>query len=252
MAVVRTVEGVQLLTKNQIDKLGDQLRKGLIDAEALGKLEAVRAEYSGAYLQVEHTLTEVLGYKVTGRPSKSTVSIIEKLKRESARLSQIQDIAGCRVVAENVRVQDDICHATSVMLGNVTVIDRRLKPTNGYRAVHLIARHDGWPVEIQVRTQMQHAWAEISEKISDAYGQGIKYGQGAEWAVEFLAELSDLTAQIEAVDTKLVDFKRDKTALPREAARRKKSARKTIEAIRLERRLLFYRIRAHFGKLSDK
>jgi putative GTP pyrophosphokinase len=241
-----------LLSKNQIDKLGDQLREGRIDAEVLRKLEAVRAEYAGAYLRVEHILTEVLGYKVTGRPSKSTVAVIEKLKRESARLSQIQDIAGCRIVAENVRVQDDICHAATVMLGDVSTIDRRLKPTNGYRAVHLIARYDGRPVEIQVRTQLQHAWAEISEKISDAYGQGIKYGQGESWAVEFLDELSSLTARMEAVDTKLVDFKRRSEFLADEAARKKKAPRKIVEELKLDRRLLLYRIREHFRKLRDK
>lgn len=241
-----------VLSKHQIDKLGDQLREGRIDAQAIRNLDSVRAQYVDAYIRVEHILGGMLGYRLTGRPSKSTVAIIEKLRRESTRLSQIQDIAGCRIIADNIRVQDEICHAATVMLGDITVIDRRLKPTNGYRAVHLVARYKGWPVEIQVRTQLQHAWAEISEKISDAFGQGIKYGSGETWAVDFLAKLSALTEEMEGIDTKLADFKRDTKTLAHEAEKRRKSARKVFEETRLARRLVFYKIRDHFNSISNR
>jgi GTP pyrophosphokinase len=38
---------------------------------------------------------------------------------------------------------------------NVTVIDRRQTPSFGYRAVHLIVRVSGRPVEVQIRTLIQ-------------------------------------------------------------------------------------------------
>lgn len=241
-----------MLTKNQIDRLGYQLRDGQIDSDVVRKLEAVRGEYFGAYIHVEDVLTNKLSYRVTGRPAKSTLAIVEKLRRESSRLSQVQDIAGCRIVAENVRVQDQICETIVVMLGDVTTVDRRLKPTNGYRAVHLVARHKGWPVEIQVRTQFQHAWAEISEKISDAYGQEIKYGQGEQWALDFLSQLSLLSERLEAADTRIVDFNRDRSVLMRESERRGKSPRKILKKAGLQRRLAFYRIREHFDALKGR
>jgi ppGpp synthetase/RelA/SpoT-type nucleotidyltranferase len=34
------------------------------------------------------------------------------------------------------------------------VIDRRINPSHGYRAVHIIAKVSGMPIEIQVRTSL--------------------------------------------------------------------------------------------------
>jgi ppGpp synthetase/RelA/SpoT-type nucleotidyltranferase len=33
-------------------------------------------------------------------------------------------------------------------------------------------------VEVQVRTQLQHLWGEISEKLADKFGVALKYGGG--------------------------------------------------------------------------
>jgi ppGpp synthetase/RelA/SpoT-type nucleotidyltranferase len=52
------------------------------------------------------------------------------------------------------------------------VFDRRKHPSHGYRAVHRVVRADALSVEIQVRTRLQHLWAEFSEKTSDALGSG--------------------------------------------------------------------------------
>src|SRR6185312_32792 len=35
-------------------------------------------------------------------------------------------------------------------------------------------------VEIQVRTQLQHQWAELYEKLADKIGRGIRYGEAPE------------------------------------------------------------------------
>lgn len=55
------------------------------------------------------------------------------------------------------------------------VVDRRLAPTQGYRAVHVVVCVDQLPVEVQVRTAWQHQWAESFEKIADRLGRGIRY-----------------------------------------------------------------------------
>lgn len=185
------------MTNNQIDKLGLDLRKGLIDADRLRRLELFRSEFAPAYGFVEGLLVHTLRLRITGRPSKSTVAIVEKLKRETIRLSQIQDIAGCRVLVPNIFVQNSLVRDLNLLLDLPEIDDKRENPTNGYRAVHVIAKHAGRPVEIQVRTFTQHAWAEMSEKLADALGQSIKYGRGVPWAVEFLSELSRLTKKLE-------------------------------------------------------
>lgn len=186
-----------MLSNNQIDKLGHDLRSGQINVEHLKRLELFRSEFAEAYNFVEELLVHKMKLRITGRPSKSTVAIVEKLKRETVRLSQIQDIAGCRVLVQDLGMQDSLLQTLELMLGQPDIDDKRELPTNGYRAVHVIVRHKGRPVEIQVRTAMQHAWAEISEKLADTFGQSIKYGSGDGRTIEFLASLSKLTAELE-------------------------------------------------------
>src|SRR3954451_14764163 len=86
------------LTKSQIDKLGQKLRTQTFQEIELTVLDEYRRSFGSADDRVIEKVQAVLGVPITGRPAKSTASIIEKLNRESIRLSQIQDIAGCRVV----------------------------------------------------------------------------------------------------------------------------------------------------------
>ena len=159
------------LSKTQVDKLGDRLRKGDITEADLRLLDDYRRSFSEAYEFVVRAIRNDLGLEPTGRPAKSTTSIIEKLLRESIRLSQVQDIAGCRLVEQNGTVT-----LLQKLFQGVTVVDRRKNPSHGYRAVHLIVRHEGKLVEIQVRTSLQHLWAELCEKEADVFDPLIKYG----------------------------------------------------------------------------
>jgi hypothetical protein len=53
-------------------------------------------------------------------------------------------------------------------------------------------------VEVQVRTVLQHLWAEVSEKLSDVIEKEIKYGGGPIEIAKPLAELSDKVEKIES------------------------------------------------------
>jgi len=55
----------------------------------------------------------------------------------------------------------------------------------------------------QVRTSLQHGWAELSEKMSDAFGLDVKYGGGPQEAREVLIQCSDLIAATEITETQL-------------------------------------------------
>ena len=96
------------LSKTQIDKLGDRLRKGDISEADLRMVDDYRRSFSEAYEFVFGAIRSELGLEPTGRPAKSTSSITEKLLRESIRLSQIQDIAGCRLVVPGIEEQDEL------------------------------------------------------------------------------------------------------------------------------------------------
>ena len=89
-------------SKTQIDRLGDRLRAGSLTESDLIILDEYRRSFGEAYESVVRTIRQSLGLEPTGRPAKSTGSISEKLRRESIRLSQIQDIAGCRIVVHDV------------------------------------------------------------------------------------------------------------------------------------------------------
>lgn len=186
-------------TSGEIDRLGERLRDGSSKVECIVRLDDYRRSFAESYEQVMRVIKDQAKLQVTGRPSKSTSSIVAKLKRESMRLSQMQDIAGCRVVVEDIIAQQRALSLLEVFLSKwkTNLVDRRRKPTNGYRAVHLMTKVDGRCIEIQIRTNFQHAWAEISEKIADRSDPTIKYGGGPQRIRQSLDALSQLVARAE-------------------------------------------------------
>lgn len=193
------------LSKTQIDRLGDRLRAGPPSDEDVRMLDAYRRSFGRAYEVVVSAIRDKLHLEPTGRPGKSTSSIVEKLRRETIRLSQIQDIAGCRVVVETVVDQDRAVSNTTALFSKSHIVDRRQNPSFGYRAVHVIAEVEGKPVEIQVRTTLQHLWAEISERLSDTKDMALKYGGGPEYLRKYLDGASQLVAGAEDLEKALVD-----------------------------------------------
>src|SRR5437763_11759165 len=155
------------LTKGQVDRLGDRLRKGDIGDDDLRLLDNYRRSFSEAYEIVVGQIRDQLELEPTGRQEKTTPSIKAKLRRQSIRLSQMQDIAGCRIVVTDLLTQDEAVGRLNTSFDNVEIDDRREKPSHGYRAVHVIVEISGKLIEIQVRTALQHLWAEVSEKLAD-------------------------------------------------------------------------------------
>jgi putative GTP pyrophosphokinase len=186
-------------SKTKIDRLGDRLRVGPATEGDLRLLDEYRRTFQNAYDTVVRRLRD-RGEFPTGRPAKSTISIIEKLRRESLRLSQMQDVAGCRVVVRNVLEQDNLVAELRDEFHRTAIMDRRLSPSFGYRAVHIIAEESGKPIEIQVRTLLQHLWAEASEKSSDVLDPSIKYGGGPEQWRMFLTKSSESVAAFEVYE----------------------------------------------------
>ena len=69
----------------------------------------------------------------------------------------------------------------------------------------MIAAVDDHPVEIQVRTELQHRWAEVSEKYSDAIDPAIKYGRGDSGIQSLHARASSDIAKVEALEQTSTD-----------------------------------------------
>ena len=231
-----------MLSKTRIDRLGDKLRAKQLDATCITELDEFRGLFVPAYRFVEDVLANKMGLRVTGRPAKSTVAILEKLNRESVRLSQMQDVAGCRVLVSDLFEQNRVVQDIQIYIGNLVVDDKRNSPKNGYRAVHIISMEGGRPVEIQVRTRLQHAWAEISEKVADRFGHEIKYGKGDEGAILFLNRLSSVTSRLEDVEAR-----RSLALEKRRAFGKNKETNDILKKINKEHRDLFRELNSVFA-----
>lgn len=168
------------ITTSQIDRLGERLRaRAVISAADLALLQAFRAEHEEALVEVQTRIERALpGVDQTAR-IKTIQTLHDKLRRQPTKLSRIQDIAGVRVVQDmDLNEQDAIVEKLRREFHGAKIIDRRVDPTFGYRAVHVIVRIGRCNCEIQVRTAQQHLWAEIVERLADRWGRQIRYGSG--------------------------------------------------------------------------
>lgn len=224
-------------TKSTIDRIGEKLKAGEFDPEVLRGLDFFRSSHDRIIPMVLHAVSN-RGI-LTLRAAKSTASIVAKLRRESVRLSQIQDIAGCRLIVQDTMMQAEFVEDSAGKLydaaaefmdpdappgyrfapsmdirlarldgsivdpkpslrtpnfvpNGLTIknVDRLANPQFGYRAVHVVVGYRSRYMEIQVRTQLQHEWAELSEKTADKYGHDLKYGLGNVDVLEKLVRLS--------------------------------------------------------------
>ncbi len=191
----------ELFSTAAVDQLGERLRKTLT-VEDLRVLDQYRREFGSDYAVVVASLRNTLALDTSGRPAKSTTAIVEKLKRGSMRLSQMQDIAGCRIIVADTLVQDAVVARLATMFPSTSIMDRRDRPSHGYRAVHIIVRPKKRPIEIQVRTVLQHLWAEFSEKAADTFGIDVKYGGGRKTVREVLDRASETVASFERLEMK--------------------------------------------------
>jgi len=189
------------LTKSQINKLGEKLRRQpTIDAAGLEQLQALRSLYDAPMAQAQALLRERLGLDATSR-LKTVNTILEKLCREKMRLAEMQDIAGLRIV-ENIGLgpQTQMVERIAGLFPGARIVDRRERPNRGYRAVHVIPEVDGYFIEIQVRTPLQDLWAQSMERLADEAGREVRYGAVPEgWAdaIESLLSLSETMRQFE-------------------------------------------------------
>lgn len=188
-----------MMSKSKIDELGKRLRQAATDEVALDvvALDAYRESFSDAINGVQKMLRAANLTEFTSR-TKSTASVVAKLLRQpKTRLSQVQDILGLRFVADDLKQQEALMIELTRIFPDSKPQDRRLSPQYGYRAVHLIVKVNGFPIEIQVRSQLQQYWAQYSEMMADQHGQELKYGGGAIQIRSFLENLSLEAAQLE-------------------------------------------------------
>ena len=111
------------LSRTQVDRLGERLKTQHESDNDLSELDAYRRSFTAAYDKARSAACKFSRLEVTGR-EKSNASIIEKLRRQPVRLSQIQDIVGSRIVVEDTEQQSRVVHGVANLLHESRVVNR--------------------------------------------------------------------------------------------------------------------------------
>lgn len=145
------------------------------------------------------------GTFVVGQRLKRMDTIRDKLGREpKMSLSRMHDVAGCRAILPGQGAADVVLDRLRSQPG-WGLLDRtwdyvRHPKPDGYRAKHLVARKDYVLIEIQLRTTVQHAWAELVERLDRSRGFQIKAGRADPRVQQVLMDAGALFAALEAGD----------------------------------------------------
>ena len=169
-----------MVSNSQLDRLGRVLRDGSMtqdDVALLAEMRSLWRDERSWWEDALRTACTRVEVTVTGRV-KNLGTLREKLHRMDGGLSTIRDVVGLRVVVYG----DRYAHLwTFVDVGEVArdhsmkFIDRMTDPRAGYRALHLEVKRNGVRAEIQIRSQMQHEWADAMERFADKAGRDVRY-----------------------------------------------------------------------------
>jgi hypothetical protein len=146
---------------------------------------------------------------ITAARIKRMPSIRKKLAASTITLVQIQDLGGCRAIAETVDgVNALVRHYAEFGSAHVIRVNRSYieEPApDGYRSHHLViefcgieeeAIYDKRRVEIQVRSRLQHIWATAVEAVGAVRGEDLKRGEGdPDWLRLFVLMSSEMAAR---------------------------------------------------------
>jgi len=160
------------------------------------------------YQTLKNRATRIHKTSLVAQRTKRLISILDKLKREeNMKLSQMQDIGGCRAVLgslEQVRNLEQV-YLTSRWEheeGNHKDYIKFPKPS-GYRGIHLKYKYkgmgekssyNGLKIEIQLRTNLQHIWATAVETAGTFLKQALKSNIGHESWLRFFSLMSSVFA----------------------------------------------------------
>src|SRR5439155_6724125 len=130
-------------------------------------------------------------------------------RRLSTRLTQMEDIGGCRAVVQSAAMVRRVCRMyekSTMKHKRRHMVDYQNEPRDtGYRGVHLIYDYqsetkpefNGLKIEIQLRSRQQHAWATAVETVDAFTGQGLKDGSGEAGWQRFFATMGTFIAHKE-------------------------------------------------------
>ncbi|MCG3176505.1 MAG: hypothetical protein MOGMAGMI_01460 [Candidatus Omnitrophica bacterium] len=188
--------------------------------DALAIINNWRASHAYPLQSLKMTLLKrgkrVSDKAVVAQRLKRLSSIDQKLRRNNnMKLTQMQDIGGCRVVLPTVAHVDQLVGLykqgqtknPNDRAEFVKEYDYISSPkTDGYRSFHIVYKYrskaeknqvyNGLRIEVQIRSRLQHAWATAVETVSTFTGQALKSNIGNdEWKRFFVLMGSAIAAR---------------------------------------------------------
>jgi ppGpp synthetase/RelA/SpoT-type nucleotidyltranferase len=157
-------------------------------------------------LELQNWLTDYGKSYYIAQRLKRKPQIIRKLNRLTVRLTQLQDIGGCRIIVDkNADVdkllkylKEKVEQQDNLAIERITDYREKGRDNTGYRSVHAILKRSNVRLELQIRSRIQHYWAESIERTSVIYGYYLKEGEGDSSVIQYFKNLSDVFFDIEA------------------------------------------------------
>jgi len=227
------------LTKSSFNFLASYERQY---QEAQGAAKLIRGAVTDCLMG-----TSVFVQAITAR-AKTPKSLRGKLRRKrySSPSKQVTDLIGVRVITYH---RDDVDEVVKRLEENFEIdhrnsVDKRVQlglRGFGYRSVHLITRLKSaqvrnptfqilrdWWFEVQVRSILEHAWAEIEHEI--VYKSGISYPE------EIVRQFAALAGTLELLDNEFLALRNRRNSLIdkyRESYDTNNDMRKSFDVARL-------------------
>ena len=193
-------------SKGLINRAGDALRaRRELTQDELAAIEAWRAGHKNVLNTFQASLrTRAKGSGVqVAQRLKRRSTIMDKLSREpKMQLARMDDVAGCRLIFPDIptleRFRTEFLkagfkHRVKNTIDKYDYINR--PKASGYRGIHDIYEYNpkskqgkpfsGLLMELQYRTQAQHAWATAVEVVSRITENQPKFDRGDERYKEF-------------------------------------------------------------------
>lgn len=189
-------------TDDEIDALGERLRQGITDTDR-ARYGICRRELNRLRFDLETELRALFPNAEVGSRTKRVETVIAKLERRpELALSQVTDLAGCRIIVSGRVEQRAAVTELQTIYDVQQVDDKGDSPKFGYSAVHIDIRYRGQLMEIQIQTRNQHLWQMVSE-LAAGYDISIKYGGGLQEVNRALQDLSELAWRCDLEGTEL-------------------------------------------------
>jgi len=204
------------VSNRQLDRAGDALKTEDTSSEEYRDALNLVNEWRSLHKRPLDTFQKGLKSKafdidigyIFAQRLKKMKSIKEKLAREkNMKLSQMQDIGGCRVIVSTVdqvyALRDSYC-GSRIKHRRIENLERDYienPRSSGYRSLHLVFRYvsknpavNGLRVEVQIRTRLQHIWATAVETASLLSETPLKASVGEKDWLRFFALASSCFA----------------------------------------------------------